>query len=210
MATNREARLDVRTLHEWMQYMEEKRREAVAPKGDRDAHSAGRSGPTGLSGTAPGNSPPRAGTAETQQEVRPKRRSPRAPSRRADEEAALREAAAEVLGAVPPRLSVLRRNAERVLQARQARQQALPLDVEQPAPRRRPRTTAETREDLIQRLLDPQLTLQETARLLNVCPTTVRRYTNRGILRHMRTPGNQRRFRLSDVLEFMEREQRDL
>jgi excisionase family DNA binding protein len=63
----------------------------------------------------------------------------------------------------------------------------------------------ETREQLVSRLLDPQLTLQETALLLGVCPTTVRRYTNRGILKCFRTPGNQRRFRLSDVLEFMER-----
>jgi excisionase family DNA binding protein len=62
----------------------------------------------------------------------------------------------------------------------------------------------ETRQELVRRLLDPPLTLEEVARLLGVCPTTVRRYTNRGCLRHYRTPGNQRRFRLSDVLEFME------
>lgn len=62
----------------------------------------------------------------------------------------------------------------------------------------------ETREELLQRLLDPQLTLEDTARILNVCPTTVRRYTNRGLLKHVRTAGNQRRFRLSDVLTFME------
>lgn len=62
----------------------------------------------------------------------------------------------------------------------------------------------ETREELIARLLDPPLTLEETARLLGVCPTTVRRYTNRGWLKHYRTPGNQRRFRLSAVLAFLE------
>ena len=62
----------------------------------------------------------------------------------------------------------------------------------------------ESRVDLIQRLLDPTLTLEETARLLNVCPTTVRRYTNRGLPRHMRTAGDQRRFKLSDVLAFLE------
>jgi excisionase family DNA binding protein len=62
----------------------------------------------------------------------------------------------------------------------------------------------ETREELIQRLLDPPLTLEEAARLLGVCPTTVRRYTNKGVLRHFRTSGNQRRFRLSDVLDFMD------
>ena len=62
----------------------------------------------------------------------------------------------------------------------------------------------ETREELVQRLLDPPLTLEETARLLGVCPTTIRRYTNKGMLRHFRTSGNQRRFRLSDVLEFLD------
>jgi excisionase family DNA binding protein len=62
----------------------------------------------------------------------------------------------------------------------------------------------ESREELIGRLLDPPLTLEETARLIGVCPTTVRRYTNRGWLAHYRTPGNQRRFRLSAVLTFLE------
>ncbi len=62
----------------------------------------------------------------------------------------------------------------------------------------------ESRLALIERLLDPTLSLEETARLLDVCPTTVRRYTNRGQLRHQRTAGSQRRFKLSDVLAFME------
>jgi excisionase family DNA binding protein len=62
----------------------------------------------------------------------------------------------------------------------------------------------ESRLALIERLLDPTLSLEDTARLLNVCPTTVRRYTNRGLIRHQRTAGDQRRFKLSDVLSFME------
>lgn len=62
----------------------------------------------------------------------------------------------------------------------------------------------ETREQLIAKLLDPTISLEEAARILNVCPTTVRRYTNRGVLQHLRTAGNQRRFRLSDVLSFLE------
>lgn len=65
----------------------------------------------------------------------------------------------------------------------------------------------ESRLAMIERLLDPTLSLEETARILNVCPTTVRRYTNRGQLRHYRTPGDQRRFKLSDVLAFMEAQQ---
>jgi len=46
--------------------------------------------------------------------------------------------------------------------------------------------------------------IEEAARILGVCPTTVRRYTNRGMLQCHRTPGNQRRFRMSDVLQFLE------
>ena len=62
----------------------------------------------------------------------------------------------------------------------------------------------ETRQDLIHRLLDPQLSLEETSRLLGVCPATVRRYTNRDWLKHFRTEGGQRRFRLSDIVKFVE------
>jgi excisionase family DNA binding protein len=61
----------------------------------------------------------------------------------------------------------------------------------------------ESREQLLARLLDPVLTLEEAAKVLSVCPTTVRRYTNKGVLQHYRTNGNQRRFRLSHVLSFL-------
>ncbi len=62
----------------------------------------------------------------------------------------------------------------------------------------------ESRQELIKRLLDPELSLEETSRLLGVVPATVRRYTNRGWLNHHRTIGGQRRFRLSDVVKFVE------
>jgi len=96
------------------------------------------------------------------------------------------------------------------LQAIIARQQRLPMDVKevpQQPDEGRSSGAKQTREELIERLLDPTLTLSETAALIGVCPTTVRRYTNRGVLRCFRTPGNQRRFRLSDVLDFIERQQ---
>ena len=67
------------------------------------------------------------------------------------------------------------------------------------------RTFEETREQLIVRLLDPILTLEETAKLLDVCPATVRRYANRGNLSHHRTLGQQRRFKLSDVMAFLDK-----
>ena len=61
-----------------------------------------------------------------------------------------------------------------------------------------------SREELIKKLLDPELSLEETSRLLGVCPATVRRYTNRGWLHHHRTEGGQRRFRLSNVVKFVD------
>lgn len=67
----------------------------------------------------------------------------------------------------------------------------------------------ESREDLIRRLVDPELNLEDTARLLGVCPATVRRYTNRGWLLHHRTIGNQRRFRLSGIVDFVEKHGRN-
>ena len=62
----------------------------------------------------------------------------------------------------------------------------------------------ESRQELIRRLLDPELSLEETARLLGVCPATVRRYTNREWLSHHRTVGGQRRFRLSNIVKFVD------
>lgn len=62
----------------------------------------------------------------------------------------------------------------------------------------------ESREELIQRLIDPELSLEEVSRLLGVCPATVRRYTNRGWLTHHRTKGGQRRFRLSGIAKFVD------
>lgn len=89
--------------------------------------------------------------------------------------------------------------------ARLARQETLPIEV--PAPRpprggRRPFT--ESREDLIRRLLDPELTLQEASLILNLSKATIRRYTDQGKLPCTRTAGGQRRFHLSDLLALME------
>jgi excisionase family DNA binding protein len=82
-----------------------------------------------------------------------------------------------------------------------------PEEAEEVAQKYYSRGFRETRQALIERLLNPTLTLEETARVLGVCPATVRRYTNRGVLPHHRTVGQQRRFRLSDVLTFLEQQQ---
>ena len=63
----------------------------------------------------------------------------------------------------------------------------------------------ESREELIRRLLDPELSLEEVSRLIGVCPATVRRYTNRGWIEHHRTKGGQRRFRLGNVVKFVDK-----
>jgi excisionase family DNA binding protein len=81
---------------------------------------------------------------------------------------------------------------------------ATPAPAVQPTRKGRGPRKEETREELLSRLLDPTLTLEETARILEVCPTTVRRYTNKGILPHERSQGNQRRFKLSSVIKFRE------
>ena len=65
------------------------------------------------------------------------------------------------------------------------------------------------REELIEKLLDPVISLEEAATLIGVCKTTVRRYTNRGELDCLRTPGSQRRFKLSQVLEFVKNREDD-
>lgn len=85
-------------------------------------------------------------------------------------------------------------------------QRPLPLDL--PPRRKQSRVQQETREELLDRLLDPELTLAETAKLLEVCPATVRRYADKGVLPHHRTPGNQRRFKLRHVLEYLEKQDR--
>lgn len=62
----------------------------------------------------------------------------------------------------------------------------------------------ETRREMLNRLLNPVLNLEDAARLLGVCPASVRRYTDRGVLAHHRTEGNQRRFHLADVVAFIQ------
>lgn len=84
-------------------------------------------------------------------------------------------------------------------------QRALPMEL---GPRgrgrggRRPIT--ESREEIIRRLLDPEISLHEAAAVLNLSKATVRRYTDQGKLACLRTEGGQRRFRLSALLGFLD------
>jgi len=84
------------------------------------------------------------------------------------------------------------------------RTETLQLFEEEVEKAKRKKSARKTREHLIENLLDPVITLDEAAVILNVCKTSVRRYTNAGKLECLRTPGNQRRFKLSTVLEFLE------
>jgi len=86
-------------------------------------------------------------------------------------------------------------------------QSPLPMDL---GPRARGRggrrPITETREEIIRRVLDPELTLHEAAAVLNLSKATVRRYTDQGRLPCLRTGGGQRRFRLSALLTFLEQQ----
>ena len=69
--------------------------------------------------------------------------------------------------------------------------------------KQRQRGTLETRRQLIARLENPELSLQEAAILLGVCRATVRHYCDEGLLRHTRTEGGQRRFYYLDIKDFI-------
>jgi len=142
--------------------------------------------------------------AEADEEEEPQAASADAESTRSDREA--------VLSSLQEELDRAGNSMKERLSQLQARQKQLPIDIEEAEDEDeddgRSRKATETRQELVQRLLDPTLTLREAALLIDVCPTTVRRYTNRGLLNCFRTPGNQRRFHLSDILEFLERRER--
>lgn len=89
--------------------------------------------------------------------------------------------------------------------ARKGLQGTLPLSLGRRTARRpgRPALT-ESREEIIQRLLDPELSVHEAAALLNVSKATLRRYTDSGKLACYRSAGGQRRFKLSAVLALLE------
>jgi len=67
-------------------------------------------------------------------------------------------------------------------------------------------TIGELFEALKTRLSDRVITIAEAAMLIGVCTTSVRRYVERGSLKCFRTPGNQRRFYLSEIQKFAGRQ----
>ena len=68
--------------------------------------------------------------------------------------------------------------------------------------KKRVRLKPESREQLLERLRNPQLSLHEASILLRVSRATVRRYADSGRLTCQRTPGGQRRFFLRDIETF--------
>jgi excisionase family DNA binding protein len=84
-------------------------------------------------------------------------------------------------------------------------QSTLPIELGPSLRRGGRRRITETRQEIIRRLLDPEVTLYEAAAVLNLSKATVRRYTDQGKLPCVRTGGGQRRFRLSALLTFLER-----
>ena len=62
-------------------------------------------------------------------------------------------------------------------------------------------------EDLVdEKQLGNMLTVQEVARLLHIHPNTLRRWSNRGLIKAYRiTPRGDRRFRQEEILDFLAR-----
>ncbi len=77
-----------------------------------------------------------------------------------------------------------------------------PPPVTPPPVKKRVRLKPESREQLLERLRNPQLSLHEASILLRVSRATVRRYADAGRLQCLRTPGGQRRFYLRDIETF--------
>lgn len=170
----------MRSLSEWYRYLEEQMRRAQSSQ--RGSNPQG--GSQDLSSAA---GPPRPGEESPFQD-QPKRET--SPPRKAG-----------------PRPSPDPRTR---LQVHLARQQPLPIDLGQDIQARRKggrRPLTETREEIIQRLLDPEVTLHEASAILNLSKATLRRYTDQGKLPCIRTAGGQRRFRLSDLLAFLEQKE---
>lgn len=82
------------------------------------------------------------------------------------------------------------------------RRVSAPPEAPAPGPGR-PRLDRDRRR-VLHRLLDPEVALHDAALLLNVSKSTLRRYTDSGRLSSYRSPGGQRRFRLSELLSFIE------
>jgi excisionase family DNA binding protein len=84
-----------------------------------------------------------------------------------------------------------------------ARRQATSTPVSGAEPdhdtKKRVRLKPESREQLLDRLRNPQLSLHEASILLRVSRATVRRYADSSRLPCQRTPGGQRRFFLRDI-----------
>ena len=203
-------------MHEWIKYRNAQIKRAVepadAPPTPDDSRPPGEEAAKAPeaqpAAEAPESAPP-APADEPAPAPPPERAPTRAQAPPSDAESTDREKEA-LLDSLQQEMDRTGRSVRGRLEALHARQRQLPIDLdEERAEDEGPRAATETREDLVHRLLDPTLTLREAALLLDVCPTTVRRYTNRGLLNCYRTPGNQRRFRLSDVIEFMERRERD-
>lgn len=191
----------MRTIHDWLKYVEHSKRQAGRGDGTPPIQPSAPRGPA--------TREPSVGTAR---EAPPQRQAP--PPVRVKREAESLPPSVrpiEAGQAAPQRKGRGRESPERMkelmasLDAALQTRLPLPSTAKESSPRRRKRSSfSESREGLLRRLIDPELRLREVALLLSVCPATVRRYADRGVLTAHRTAGNQRRFRLSEVVDFVQ------
>ena len=201
----------MRTIHDWLKYVEETKRRTRGSDRPPAPPPTGTSAPPTRS---EGRTPPRRSTSRETPPSDTRQVPPPVKVERGSK--TLPPSVRPVGGEVPAPGKPQRkpRSPERLKQLMSsidARLQVplpLPSAPKESQPFRRKRTPfSESRESLVHRLFDPELRLREVALLLSVCPATVRRYANRGTLPYRRTPGNQRRFRLSDVVDFLQSRQ---
>lgn len=84
-------------------------------------------------------------------------------------------------------------------------QKELPLGIIKPPAEILSMKILDERKKIIEKLLDPEVTLQEAAILLTISRATLRRYSDKGLISCIKTPTGQRKFKLSSLLEFQEK-----
>lgn len=199
----------MRTIHDWLKYVQDSKRhvarsERPEPPVSGPVHLPAASRTKVSEPSGPGRKePPPPAERQAPPPVRVKRGSESLP-------ASVRPIEAQPV--TPPRTRRSTQSPQRMKELMASLDAALQIPLPLPPPAResaaRSRSRSrfsESRESLVRRLIDPELRLREVALLLGVCPATVRRYANRGSLPSVRTGGNQRRFRLSDVVDFLHR-----
>lgn len=84
-------------------------------------------------------------------------------------------------------------------------QNELPLDLIRKDAKIIEQERMKRREEIIKRLTDPLISIDEAALILNVTKAALKRYTERNLIPYLRTAFGEIRFKFSDILKFSEK-----